>query len=96
MVFFFGPCDYSVLCGLPGQFDNGPVSEAMRTVCRETLAAGKRFGTVAFGPENVQPLLDMGASLILHGADLLFVKRGLEQMKVQFERLGFVFDGASE
>jgi 4-hydroxy-2-oxoheptanedioate aldolase len=93
-VIFFGPCDFSLLCGTPGQFDRGKVPDAMREVCRETLAAGKRFGTVAFDLQHVQPLLDMGASLISYGADLLFVKAALEQIKSQFSRLGFAFDGA--
>jgi 4-hydroxy-2-oxoheptanedioate aldolase len=93
---FFGPCDFSLLCGAPGRFDSGHVPEAMREVCRETLAAGKRFGTVAFSFEHVQPLLDMGATLISHGADLLFVKQGLEQLKTQFGRSGFAFGGADK
>lgn len=92
-VVFFGPGDYSVLSGVPGQFDHGKVPEAMREVCRETLAAGKRFGTLVFNQEQAKRVLDMGGSLICYGADLAFVKQGLEQVKEQFGRLGFAFDG---
>jgi 4-hydroxy-2-oxoheptanedioate aldolase len=92
-VVFFGPGDYSVLSGTPGQFDHGKVPEAMREVCRETLAAGKRFGTLVFSLEQAQRVLDMGGSLVCYGADLGFVKAGLEQTKEQFGRLGFSFDG---
>ena len=92
-VVFFGPGDYSVLSGVPGQFDHGKVPEAMWEVCRETLAAGKRFGTLVFNIEQAQRVLDMGGSLICYGADLGFVKKGLEQTKEQFGRLGFSFDG---
>jgi 4-hydroxy-2-oxoheptanedioate aldolase len=93
---FFGPCDYSLLCGEPGQFCGGQVAAAMQEVCRETLAAGKRFGTVAFNLKDVQPLVEMGATLISHGADLLFFKQSLERMKTEFGRLGFVFNEGSE
>ena len=92
-VVFFGPGDYSVLSGVPGQFDHGAVPDAMREVCRQTLAAGKRFGTLVFNLEQAQRVLDMGGSLVCYGADLAFVKQGLEQMKSQFGRLGFAFDG---
>jgi 4-hydroxy-2-oxoheptanedioate aldolase len=92
-VVFFGPGDYSVLSGVPGQFDHGKVPEAMREVCRETLAAGKRFGTLVFNLEQAQRVLDMGGSLVCYGADLAFVKQGLEQVKLQFGQLGFAFDG---
>lgn len=92
-VVFFGPGDYSVLSGVPGQFDRGKVPEAMREVCRETLAAGKRFGTLVFTLEQAQRVLDMGGSLVCYGADLSFAKQGLEDTKTQFGKLGFVFGG---
>lgn len=92
-VVFFGPGDYSVLCGTPGQFDDGKVPNAMREVCRETLAAGKRFGTLVFNLEQAQRVLDMGSSLVCYGADLSFVKQGLEQVKTQFGEMGFAFNG---
>ena len=90
-VVFFGPGDYSVLSGVPGQFDHGKVPEAMREVCRETLAAGKRFGTLVFNLEQAKRVIDMGGSLVCYGADLGFVKQGLEDTKTQFGKLGFVF-----
>jgi 4-hydroxy-2-oxoheptanedioate aldolase len=92
-VVFFGPGDFSVLTGVPGQFDHGKVPDAMREVCRETLAAGKRFGTLVFDLEQAKRVLDMGGSLICYGADLGFVKHGLEEMQSQFGKLGFAFDG---
>lgn len=90
-VLFFGPGDYSVLSGVPGQFDEGKVPEAMREVCRETLAAGKRFGTLVFTLEQAKRVVDMGGSLVCYGADLAFAKQGLEETKTQFGKLGFVF-----
>ena len=92
-VVFFGLGDFAVLSGIPGQFKHPQVTEAMRTVCSETLAAGKRFGTVGLNVEHTTHLLDMGASLVCSGVDLLWVKRGLEEMRSQYGPLGFAFDG---
>jgi hypothetical protein len=69
------------------------VAEATRAVCGETLAAGKRFGTVGLNLEHTRRVLDLGASLVCHGVDMLLVKQGLEAVKTQFGRLGFGFDG---
>jgi 4-hydroxy-2-oxoheptanedioate aldolase len=92
-VVFFGLGDFAVLSGIPGQFEHPQVTEAMRTICHETLAAGKRFGTVGLNVEHTTRLLEMGASLVCSGVDLLWVKRGLEELKSQYGPLGFAFDG---
>lgn len=92
-VVFFGLGDFAVLSGIPGEFEHPLVNEAMQTVCRETLAAGKRFGTVGLSTAHAQHVLDMGATLVCHGVDMLLVKEGLERIKSQFGRLGFAFDG---
>jgi 4-hydroxy-2-oxoheptanedioate aldolase len=89
---FFGPGDFSVLSGKAGQFDSDTLVRARESVCKAALAAGKRFGTVAFNPEMAKRLLDIGATFLCSGADLLFIKSGLERMREQFAPLGFVFD----
>jgi 4-hydroxy-2-oxoheptanedioate aldolase len=89
---FFGPGDYSVLSGVPGQFDHPSVVNAMAEVCRETLKAGKEFGTLVFNVEQAQRVLDMGGRLICYGSDLTYVKQGLEDVQRQFGTLGFTFD----
>jgi 4-hydroxy-2-oxoheptanedioate aldolase len=92
-VVFFGLGDFAVLSGIPGQFEHPHVNEAMRIVCRETLAAGKRFGTVGLNVEHTKRVLAMGATLVCSGVDMLWVKRGLEELKSQYGPLGFAFDG---
>ena len=87
---FFEPTDYSILSGVPGQME-GEVSEAMRHICRETLAAGKRFGTFVTNVEQAQRGLNLGASLICYGMDILFLKAALENAKQQLSALGFTF-----
>ncbi|MCC7084549.1 MAG: aldolase [Pirellulales bacterium] len=90
-VVFFGSSDFSVLSGVPGQFDSETVQQAMRQLCRETLAAGKRFGTYVNSVEQARLAVELGASLVCYGIDLLFVKSALENVKRQFAALGFQF-----
>lgn len=42
--------------------------------------AGKWWGTVSGSPEHTQKLFDPGAKFICHGADLIMVKQGMEQI----------------
>src|SRR5690606_33104807 len=88
---FFGPGDYSVLSGVPGQVRNPQVWAAMERVCREALAAGKRFGTLAFDEEGGRRVLDMGGTFVCRGADLPLLKDGLLQLRRELESVGFEF-----
>jgi 4-hydroxy-2-oxoheptanedioate aldolase len=90
---FLGPGDFSVLAGVPGEYDHPIVQEAIRTVAAGAKAAGKPWGMPAGTPERAKQLLDMGAKFIAHGADLLWLKAGVESMRQQFTPLGFQFDG---
>jgi 4-hydroxy-2-oxoheptanedioate aldolase len=92
---FFGPADFSILSGFPGRFDDDRIVEAARHVSNVAKEAGKHWGMPAFSLEHAQQLLDMGARLIAHSADILMVKTGLEQIREQFGKLGFQFDAAS-
>lgn len=92
-VLFFGPGDFSVLSGVPGQFDHPRVREAIRAVADAAKAAGKHWGMPVGTPERATELLDMGARLLAHGADVLWLKSGLEEMRRRFGPVGFSFDG---
>jgi 4-hydroxy-2-oxoheptanedioate aldolase len=92
-VLFFGPGDFSVLSGIPGQFDHPMVEEAVRAVAAAAKSAGKHWGMPVGTPERAKQLLDMGARLLAHGADLLWLKNGLEETRRRFGPLGFTFDG---
>jgi 4-hydroxy-2-oxoheptanedioate aldolase len=93
-VLFFGPGDFSVLAGVPGQFEHPTVEEAIREVAAAARAAGKHWGIPVGSPERARQMLDLGARLLAHGADLLWVKQGLEETRRRFGPLGFTFDGA--
>ena len=91
-VVFFGPGDFSVLSGVPGDFENPIVQNALKTVCKETLAAGKRFGTLVFSADQAKRVLDMGGTFICYGADLPLLKQAYVNMRSVFSELGFIFE----
>ena len=92
-VLFFGPGDFSVLSGFPGQMNHPKIEEAIRTVAAAAKAAGKHWGMPVGSPERAKQLLDLGARFLAYGADLLWVKQGLEETRKLFTPLGFTFDG---
>jgi 4-hydroxy-2-oxoheptanedioate aldolase len=91
-VLFLGPGDFSILSGVPGQFDHPLVQDATERVARAAQKAGKQWGCPAFSAEHAKQLMDMGARFICHGADIVLVKAGLEQLRRDFTPLGFTFD----
>ncbi len=90
-VIFFGPADFTVLSGIPGQFDNPLVSKAVERVAKAAKAAGKNWGTPAFSPDHAKRLIDMGARIICHSADVVMFKEGLARVLDQFGKVGFSF-----
>ena len=91
-VLMFGPADFSVLSGIPCEFDHAILTKARERVAKAAKAAGIHWGTVSPDPDNTRMLLSMGARFICHGADILIMKRGLEQIQAQYASLGFEFD----
>ena len=90
-VLFFGPGDFTILGGFPGQIDHPAVAAAMQQVSDAARRAGKHWGMPCFSVEHGRRLLEMGARFIAHGADIVLLKRGLEQIQQQFGPLGFAF-----
>jgi 4-hydroxy-2-oxoheptanedioate aldolase len=91
-VLMFGPGDFSVLAGIPYQFDHSLVTGAIQRVAAAAAQAGIHWGTVSGTPEHTRKLLDLGARFICHGADIVVMKQGLERMQAQYTPLGFTFD----
>jgi len=91
-VLMLGPGDFSVLAGIPFQFDHPMIQDAYQRTAEAAKKAGKWWGTVAFSPEHARMLMDAGALFICHGADILLVKRGFEDIQRRFAKLGFQFD----
>jgi len=85
---FFGPGDFSVLSGVPGQFESDTVQDALREVCQSAQAAGKQFGTLVFNHEQAERILKMGATFVSMGCDIAMVKDAMEKLRDRYRDLG--------
>ena len=88
----FGPADFSVLSGIPGEFTHPSVLAALERVSQAAKKTGKHWAATCGSVEQAKKFSDMGCSLLFHGCDLIFVRNGLEQVRRQFaESLGVTF-----
>lgn len=81
---FFGPGDFSVALGLPGQIDHAAVREGMARVAAAAQAAGKWWGTIAVGPEMCARVHALGARLICPGGDVKVMQGGVRELAKTF------------
>ena len=79
-----GPADFSILSGIAGQFDHPSVAAAIRRVATAALRAGKPWCATCGSLEQARAMIDLGAKLVFHGCDLLFVKAGLDRLQATF------------
>lgn len=91
-VLMFGPGDFSVLSGNPGQLGHESSLDATRKVAQAARNAGKHWGCPSRSAEHTQELLDLGARFICHHADIMMIKNALEKIQNDFTPLGFTFD----
>lgn len=95
-ILMLGPADFSVLSGIPGQFDHALIRDAKKKIAAAARNTGIHWGTTCATTQQIQDALELGARFICHGADILMVKRGLEQIREECSSLGFSFDTAVE
>lgn len=81
---FFGPGDFSVSIGLPGQIRHPRVRAAMEQVAAAVRAAGKWWGTIAVGAEMCADVQSLGARLISPGGDIKVMQFGLRELVKTF------------
>lgn len=91
-VLFLGPGDFSILAGIPGQWDHPIIQDAMQKVATAAKKAGKHWGMPIFTTEHAQQVLNLGGRFLCHGCDILMVKSGLEEVQRKFKPLGVTFD----
>jgi 4-hydroxy-2-oxoheptanedioate aldolase len=89
---FFGPADYGLLSGAIADDKPERVREAIDQVCKDTIAAGKVFSTLAFNYEDMQHYLDIGAKFVSMAQDLMLVRAGLDRLKKKLTPMGFEFE----
>lgn len=90
-IIFFGPADFSVLSGIPGEFDHPKIQKAVAHIAEAARKAGKHWGAPAFSAEHARRLIDLGARFLCHMADIVLVKQGFERIQEQFGQAGFRF-----
>jgi 4-hydroxy-2-oxoheptanedioate aldolase len=82
---FFGPGDYSVAIGHPGQIYHNEVTEAMKRVSAAVGSVGKWWGTVAVGAAMFQNVRTLGAQLVCPGGDVKIMQFGLRELVKTFD-----------
>ena len=90
-VIMLGPADFSVLSGIPGQFDHPSIEKSLNKIAQPAANTGKHWASTAADANSAKGLLQRGAGMILHNADICMVKKGLEIMRDDFSKLGFQF-----
>ena len=80
-VIMLGPADFSILSGIPGQFQHPKIDEALAVIKKACDKHGKAWGTTGGTPARVQELINRGALWTTCGCDLIWVKNGLDQNK---------------
>jgi len=91
---FFGPGDFSLAAGAPGQFASHSVQTGLKQTAAAARKAGIRFGTLVTNLDHAKRALELGASLITYGGDLHFVREALFNVREQFGSLGIPFGTA--
>jgi 4-hydroxy-2-oxoheptanedioate aldolase len=88
---FFGPGDFTVLSGFPGDFENPRIAQATKRIAQAAGNNGKQWGMPAFSIDHARELLAMGSRFLAQGCDIVSVKESFEQIQNQFATLGFKF-----
>jgi 4-hydroxy-2-oxoheptanedioate aldolase len=91
-----GPADFSAAAGITGQFDHPEVRRAGEHVAQAARRAGKHWASIAPNHDAARRALAEGSQIILHNADLLILKAGLERIQQDFRSLGFEFENELE
>lgn len=89
---FLGPGDFSILNGIAGQFDHPKIQNAMETIARAAKNTGKHWGRPCGSPEMAKTLIGMGARVLAGGADIVFLRQGLDNLQKAYSDIGFEFD----
>jgi 4-hydroxy-2-oxoheptanedioate aldolase len=90
-VLMLGPADFSVLSGIPGQWDHALIHDALQQIASAAEATGKNWGCPGFSPEHISKMLEMGARFICAYGDFIMIKNGMEQLQRELAPLGFTF-----
>ena len=91
---FLGPGDFSILSGVAGQMDHPKIQNAMETIAKAAKNTGKHWGRPVGSLEQAKSLIDMGARIMAGGADIVFLRKGLDTLQEEYKKLGFSFESS--
>ena len=87
-----GPADFTVLTGIPGEFNHPTVMKSIEKIAKAAKNTGKHWAATCGSVEVARQMIEMGARLIFHGCDIVFVKNGIDAVKQKFaQELGIRF-----
>ena len=82
--------------GNPRRVSHPTVAAAVEKVAEAAQNTGKHWAATCGSVEVARTMIKMGARLIFHGCDIVFVKHGLDQLQANFRtELGLRFDRPS-
>ncbi|WP_437204031.1 HpcH/HpaI aldolase family protein [Planctomicrobium sp. SH664] len=79
-----GPADFSILTGTPGDFSHPRIQAAFETIAAAARNTGKHWAATCGSLERAEELIQMGAKLVFHGCDIVFVKNGIDAVQREF------------
>jgi 2-dehydro-3-deoxyglucarate aldolase/4-hydroxy-2-oxoheptanedioate aldolase len=81
---FVGPTDLSVVLGIPGQFHDDKMWQAIGRVAEACRRYRKSWGCVAPDPKFADRAVENGCQLVTMGNDILIARRGIDAFKTAF------------
>ncbi len=82
---FFGPGDYSVATGIPGQIQHPDVKAVRKRIAEVARRHGKIAATVV-GRDMIAEYVDMGYNLLSVGADVIALANYADESMAAFDR----------
>lgn len=86
-----GPADFSILSQIPGQFDHPLVQKATESVAKAAKNTGKHWACLSPSVDHSRQMIELGARILLHNADILILSNALKSIKQSFAEAGFEF-----
>jgi len=81
-----GPADFSILSGIPGEFQNPRIRSALERVATAAQQAGIHWAATCGSLEQAQEYVEMGAKLVFHGCDLVAIFQEFQRVVDGFKK----------
>ena len=88
---FLGPGDFSILAGIAGQTDHPKLIAAEEKIADAAKNTGKNWGRPVGTPEQAKHVIAKGGRILAGGADIVFVRKGLDALQAAYAELGLEF-----